>query len=628
MRIRSVEIQNFRCLDKVVVRFDEVTTLIGPNGAGKSSVLRALDWFFNGDKSAVLSEDDVFAGAVDDRRITVKVEFDQLTVRDRDLLGEKYAPNQVDQVAIWRTWDSGRDKITGRALAYLPFESVRDLPGAGARKTAYQGVVDENPSLNFPRWTSDAASEEMMAQWEREHPELLEEAQVSATNFFGFAGQGKLSGLFDFVLITADMRASEEAEDSKNSVIGRILEKAVDRGSANAELLTLNDEIVRRHHQIATTHFATQLDDLSNALSREVANFATGRKVTIASIEPEFRPQTTKFLVRIDDHGTKTSVDRQGHGFQRSLLLAALKLLAERGATAGDESVIFLAVEEPELFQHPAQAKSFAAVLRNLGEDPAAGVQVSYATHSPYFIEPKYFDQIRRVERDATLSSDQVVVHHASMDSVVDLLEGYLDEDAIRNRLDNSCLNELRDALFGTAVLLVEGATDRAVIEGVANKSRPLTVNGVEVAVAGSKPQLYLPQAILRQLGIPNFVLFDSDAGSSGRMRANGKSEEDIERQVLADAEANTKLLRFLGLEEQDWPSGILGTHAAAVEDTLESLVDAEWPEFATERAALIAAGRGGDQKNAATYGVAAKQADNPPAQLTSVVEAVRALAH
>ncbi|MFC5055402.1 AAA family ATPase [Saccharothrix xinjiangensis] len=43
MRIARVRIRNFRCLEDVEVRFDEVTTLIGPNGVGKSTVLRALD---------------------------------------------------------------------------------------------------------------------------------------------------------------------------------------------------------------------------------------------------------------------------------------------------------------------------------------------------------------------------------------------------------------------------------------------------------------------------------------------------------------------------------------------------------------------------------------------------------
>jgi predicted ATP-dependent endonuclease of OLD family len=48
MKIQSVTIKNFRTLKNMTITFDDVTTFIGPNGTGKSTVLRGLDWFFNG----------------------------------------------------------------------------------------------------------------------------------------------------------------------------------------------------------------------------------------------------------------------------------------------------------------------------------------------------------------------------------------------------------------------------------------------------------------------------------------------------------------------------------------------------------------------------------------------------
>lgn len=65
MRIQQVRIKNFRMLKDVEIDFDEVTTFIGPNGSGKSTVLRALDWFFNGGKGKVLPESDCSFGAID-----------------------------------------------------------------------------------------------------------------------------------------------------------------------------------------------------------------------------------------------------------------------------------------------------------------------------------------------------------------------------------------------------------------------------------------------------------------------------------------------------------------------------------------------------------------------------------
>src|SRR3984957_17580286 len=45
-----------------------------------------------------------------------------------------------------------------------------------------------------------------------------------------------MSGLSDYVLVTADLRANEEAQDSKMSLLGRILERTVDRAAADGRL--------------------------------------------------------------------------------------------------------------------------------------------------------------------------------------------------------------------------------------------------------------------------------------------------------------------------------------------------------------------------------------------------------
>lgn len=185
MLIKRARIKNFRCLHNVEVMFDDVTTFIGPNGVGKSSVLRALDWFFNGDKATQLTDEDIFSGApADQRRITVEVEFHKLSAEDRVALG-KYAPENLDTVVIWRHWDDGVDKITGKALAYPPFEVVRREANATAKRAAYNQLRQAESQLNLPTATSAAAVEQAMFAWEREHFDQLVEAEIEGTNFLG-----------------------------------------------------------------------------------------------------------------------------------------------------------------------------------------------------------------------------------------------------------------------------------------------------------------------------------------------------------------------------------------------------------------------------------------------------------
>ncbi|MYR36105.1 AAA family ATPase [Streptomyces sp. SID4944] len=63
VKIKRARIENFCCLHNVDVSFEEITSFIGPTGVGKSTVLRALDWFFNGERSLSLSDDDVHSAA-------------------------------------------------------------------------------------------------------------------------------------------------------------------------------------------------------------------------------------------------------------------------------------------------------------------------------------------------------------------------------------------------------------------------------------------------------------------------------------------------------------------------------------------------------------------------------------
>lgn len=265
MRLKRARIQNFRCLEDAEIFFDSVTTFIGPGGVGKSSVLRGLDWFFNGERSLVPTEEDICDNA-SEQRIRIEVEFDSLSPEDRAALG-KYAPESSDSVVIWRTWENGTEKITGKAFAYPAFEEIRRLSGANPKKAAYKDLRDSGSGLGLPTATSAVAVEAAMAAWERDHPDALEEAEVSDTNFFGFAGQGKMSGLFDYVLVTADLRASEEAQDSRSAVLGKILERTIDRASADEEIVKLARPVPARpeRHPCPPLRSATG-SDLQGAL--------------------------------------------------------------------------------------------------------------------------------------------------------------------------------------------------------------------------------------------------------------------------------------------------------------------------------------------------------------------------
>lgn len=583
MKIQSVRIKNFRTLKDVTIPFESVTTFIGPNGTGKSTVLRALDWFFNG-KPGSLTEKDCSFGATDED-IEVQVTFADLTEKDRNALG-KYAPTGVMTFTAWkRRSQDGAEILSANSKSYVPFNEIRGMGSGAEKKAAYNALRTSDPSLGLPAWTNIDAANQAMTTWEAGHTDQLVEAPESLqTNFFGFNSGGKMSGLFDFVLVTADLRASEESIDGKSSIIGRILERSVDRAAADEAIAEIVEESRVKQQKVYEEKFKTQLDAMTKQLNEIVTSYSytPGRAVTVSPAEVELKAPRTTFDVAVLDGSTETAVERQGHGFQRTLLISALQLLAQSGG-ASTEGVICLAIEEPELFQHPIQAQAFAKVLRSLAEDAGKRIQVTYATHSPYFLEARHFDQVRRLTRSPD-ETPVVTVHLATVADVKAKLNGVLSAETVDRQLDGIVTNQLAVALFANRAFLVEGTTESSVFYGIGDKTShgSLEAAGLSIVPVGSKTSIPLAHAILTSIGIPAYALFDADGGFEARAVANGKKPDKIDDERKGHVKANRAALKYFGRNEEDFPSAIVADEVAIFEDQLEAFLSASWPEWIT----------------------------------------------
>jgi len=581
MKIQSVRIKNFRTLKDVTIPFDLVTTFIGPNGAGKSTVLRALDWYFNGKPGSLTEKDCSFGVTGED--IEVQVTFADLTEKDRNELG-KYAPEGVTTFTAWkRRGPDGSESLSANSKSFAPFSVIRGKGSAADKKAAYNDLRTADASLGLPAWSNVEAASQAMTAWEAAHTEQLVEAPESLqTNFFGFNSGGKMSGLFDFVMVTADLRASEESIDGRSSIIGRILERSVDRAAADEAIAQIVEESRAKQQKVYEEKFKAQLDAMTTQLNEVVTSYSPGRAVTVFPAEVELKAPRTTFDVTVLDGTNETAVERQGHGFQRTLLISALQLLAQSGS-ASAEGVICLAIEEPELFQHPIQAQAFAKVLRSLAEDAGKRIQVTYATHSPYFLEARHFNQVRRLTR----SSDKtpvVTVHFATVADVKAKLNGVLSADTVDRQLDAIVANELAVALFAHRALLVEGTTEASVLCGVGDKISlgSVEIAGISIVPVGGKTSIPLAHAILTSIGIPVYALFDGDGGFEARAKENGKQQKKIDDERNSHVAANHSVLKYFGRTEDDFPSATVAEEVAIFEDHLEAFMSENWPEWIT----------------------------------------------
>lgn len=247
--------------------------------------------------------------------------------------------------------------------------------------------------------------------------------------------------------------------------------------------------------------------------------------------------------------GVTNDVSRQGHGVQRAVMISMFQVMVpdedltrktheahegedEDAAQARlEESLgalpsIVVAIEEPEIYQHPVRARAFARTVLELSGQP--NVQVLLATHSPYFIQPEQFNALHRF----TYAKGETSVAIASVESVA--AASGLNVDSVEKAIVAHVPTEFSEGFFADAVVLVEGQTDRIVLEAVASKlGQDLDRLGVTVLSVEGKGGLRVARAILVALGVPTYVLADGDFGTSARKTYKGDTEAEVEANRL-----------------------------------------------------------------------------------------------
>lgn len=614
MRLASVRIENFRCLRDVTVVFDDLTAFVGANGSGKSSVLRALEWFFN---SGALEADDVWRH--EDVTVTVTATFADLTAGDRDALGS-YATEET--LTLWRTWSATEgEKLTGRGLAYPLFEEVRAQPNATELRRAYNELRDARPELGLPQIRSQDQAREAMDSWERDHPEELRPSTYSATHLFGVVGQPKLNGRFDYVFVPAVSDAQEQVAEGRGTLLARLLERSpADQARLAERLEEVATQAREGVEELVRLEHGEALRQLGERVTTALQQFVRDAQVSLEVQPPSVRVAPPSFGMRVADEGIETDVKHQGHGFQRALLMATLHELA-RSSEVGDVPAVMLAIEEPELYQHPLQARHFASVLASLPRTGEGAFQVVYATHSAFFVDPHRFERLRRFSRRREDGERKVTV--ASIARVAERLEGVIPAAEVAHRIGFTLERTLAEAVFAEVALIVEGRTDAAIFNGIADRDGGVASLGIGIVSTEGKAKIALAWAILQELGVPTYVVFDADRSIGEHMRSRGISEEQIAAEEANVMGHNRDLTRLLGAAEADWPPTTVTPTYAVFAEQFEAI----WPDAINEARRLAEDSGDWRQKSDDCYREAARKPElDVPDELASILEAAKAL--
>jgi predicted ATP-dependent endonuclease of OLD family len=593
MKIESVRIRNFRTFKDETIFFDNYTCFVGPNGSGKSTVMNALNVFFRQYKD---SKTDLSKLSIDDfhhknvnEPISITVTFKDLSDQAKRDLSDYVRQDRLI-VTAKAEFDEGTERAEvkqyGNRLGMTEFkvwfEAEKSKKPASELKEIFAKLRDKWPDIN--QATSKAEMANALKEFEASHPEKCS-LIPSEDQFYGVSkGVNRLAPHLQWVFVSASKDFSEEAEESKNSALGQLLSRAV-RAKVNfSEKVTLLRDEIRKNYQEMLEEEQGVLSSISCSLENKLKLWAnpsaTAKVLWKHDAEKSIKVEEPLAHIQIGEKGFESELARFGHGMQRSYLLTLLQELAE----IEDENAptLVMAIEEPELYQHPPQARYLSEVLHDLANENS---QIIVCSHSPYFIPGDDFHCVRLVRECGSPSCSNVTsLTYADLSKeLTEAGEKPVKETGMIAKLYPTLRPEISEMFFCRKLILVEGIEDVAYLMSyiqLMGKFSDFRRSGYHIIPVGGKNNLIKPIAIANLLKIDIFVVCDADTNKTKEHEIN-KHKKD-----------NAAILHLLGHDKsENWPETDikkinLRMWKTNITDTVGSELGTNWKKHEDQAAA------------------------------------------
>jgi putative ATP-dependent endonuclease of OLD family len=453
VKLRRLEIENFRGIRKLAMDLDDLVVLIGENNSGKTAILHALKLCLRD---------------LGPRRGIV---FDPFDFHLKDDASE---PNGADPIAVTVTfgeataneWDAARLR---RIKDIVQVDPTSALSSVTLRVTCSYSAQERDfvqnwEFLNPQGRPLQGKGEQALSALQREVPFYLLDALRDAGKNFDPKGPFWRPFLKDGQL-PADKKTEIETKLSE-----------------------LNDLVVSSHGT-----FEKALERLQKV--QDVVPMQAGDVVSIEAVPGRIFDMLAKAQVHLGTTtGAKVPVGRHGEGTQSLAVLMLFAAFLDLSAPgSGKDRVPLVALEEPEAHLHPSAVR---ALWKTIERVPG---QKLITTHSGDLLSQVPVSAVRRLARTANgVESFQLKAETL---------------DATEQRMFDFHIRHARgELLFARCWLLGEGETEITLFHGIARHLRvDLERAGVRCIPyrMGTSIELFLKVA--RDFGIRCCALTDND---------------------------------------------------------------------------------------------------------------------
>lgn len=526
MKIKSIRITNFRSIADDIVECEDFNGFVGPNGSGKSTALNALNVFF-GEITSFNDRD--FHNRDTNKPFSIKVTFHELGPEAEEEFRHYVRSGLlVVTVEILKQADGTFKKsVFGERMVFEPFKPFFEAKTAGERGKIFKDLLD---NYKIEPATNDEGRRASLLSYEESLPESDKVLTQSGAEFFGVSkGVHKFQRHISWVYVPAVKDAASESEEAKSSHLGKLIQHTIRSGmDYEGDLEKIRADALEAYEKLLSgqrTHLTTLQKRLAERLQAAVTTDAD-LSLDWKKDQKSVAVQEPIAQVLLTDKGFSGEVENFGHGLQRSFLIVILQELMTVDSDVSP--TLILACEEPELYQHPPQAKHLAAILMELSEGDA---QVFITTHSPYFIDVDFYEGIKMFR----YASGKATISKSSFNSILHKYNTAFDkklndEDQVRTKLAIQTQPKFNEIFFADKIVLIEGISDEACLETylrLSGRRKEFQKSGAALLVCEGKSSLAIMLLIARDFKIPYYVVLDCDAHCEEKHKADHIRDND-----------------------------------------------------------------------------------------------------
>jgi len=455
MKIKKVEINNYRSIKYAVIEPQCLCAFVGENNSGKSNILYAVDLILgeNWPTTRQISDEDIYNKDTREN-IEIKIWFDEGFIYT-DATGKNF-------------------DIKGFLLRYTHYKRKSGRHVKGDPKLEFLCIDENGNEIKVIKKLPKAGSG---------HRPIQEPLYVNS----------EYRDKFPVVFIGVNRNLKYHLSGSQWTLFGKLL-KEIEREFLSDE--SRRNDYIKKMDELSILLRIPTFETMEKLIQENVKRQTGFKEAKLGFKEPSILShyRNLELNVKESDEFPAAPALEMGSGIQSAIVIALIQAYREL-----QKSGAILMIEEPEVYLHPHTRRFFYQILNELANQ---NNQIFYTTHSVEFLDLSNYQFISVVRKSPSEGTEiyQPKKYHVSLGTKKEL-KLLTEFDARRNEL-----------FFARRVMLVEGQTEKHSLP-FAFKLMGIDINedGISIIDTGGKENIPFFVEILKAFHIPFVILHDED---------------------------------------------------------------------------------------------------------------------